>query len=149
MQIITVTEQDLGELLPLLRAYCDFYCASPDDTALLEISRSLIADPQREGEQFLARADDGTATGFATLFWCWETTLGGRIGVMNDLFVSPTWRGQGTAEALIAACRDCCQRLGAGRVTWQTAPDNLRAQAVYDRVGATREAWIDYWLDAR
>ena len=30
---------------------------------------------------------------------------------------------------------------------WQTAPDNLAAQAVYDHLGATRETWIDYWLD--
>ena len=32
------------------------------------------------------------------------------------------------------------------RLDWQTATDNLRAQAVYDRVGATREQWVDYWL---
>ncbi len=30
---------------------------------------------------------------------------------------------------------------------WQTAVDNLAAQAVYDHVGATRETWVDYWLD--
>ena len=30
---------------------------------------------------------------------------------------------------------------------WQTAVDNLAAQAVYDHFGATRETWIDYWLD--
>jgi RimJ/RimL family protein N-acetyltransferase len=29
---------------------------------------------------------------------------------------------------------------------WQTASDNLRAQAVYERVGASREEWIDYAL---
>ncbi len=30
---------------------------------------------------------------------------------------------------------------------WQTAKDNLRAQAVYDRVGGTREEWLDYSID--
>jgi hypothetical protein len=30
--------------------------------------------------------------------------------------------------------------------TAQAAPDNHRAQRVYDRVGATREQWIDYFL---
>jgi hypothetical protein len=33
-------------------------------------------------------------------------------------------------------------------VTWQTARDNGRAQALYERVGAHREEWVDYWLDA-
>ena len=31
---------------------------------------------------------------------------------------------------------------------WQTATDNDRAQKVYDRVGGTREEWVDYWLEA-
>jgi hypothetical protein len=29
---------------------------------------------------------------------------------------------------------------------WQTARDNLRAQTVYDRIGATRSEWVDYSL---
>jgi GNAT superfamily N-acetyltransferase len=69
-----------------------------------------------------------------------------RIGVMNDLFVAERARGQGVAENLIEACRAQCVRRGARRLTWQTAPDNHRAQAVYDQLGATREQWIDYWL---
>jgi RimJ/RimL family protein N-acetyltransferase len=67
---------------------------------------------------------------------------------MNDLFVTESARGRGLADRLIAACRSECSRRGAARLTWQTAPDNLRAQAVYERIGATREEWVDYWLDA-
>ena len=58
---------------------------------------------------------------------------------MNDLFVSEAARGGGFAEALIEACRQECGRRGAARLTWQTAPSNERAQAVYDRVGGHRE----------
>jgi RimJ/RimL family protein N-acetyltransferase len=29
---------------------------------------------------------------------------------------------------------------------WQTARDNQRAQALYDRIGARREEWLDYSL---
>ena len=32
------------------------------------------------------------------------------------------------------------------RLAWQTAPENRRAQAVYERIGATREQWVDYWM---
>ena len=65
---------------------------------------------------------------------------------MNDLFVAAEARGAGVAEALIEACRAECARRGAGKLTWQTAADNERAMKVYDRVGAMREQWIDYWL---
>jgi len=137
---------DVDELLPLMRSYCDFYEVSPTDADLHALVRALIEDPDREGVQLLAREDGGPAVGFATLYWTWSTTQASRIGVMNDLFVAERARGQGLAEQLIDACRAECARRGARRLTWQTAADNQRAQAVYERVGATREQWIDYWL---
>ena len=140
-----VEAADLHDLLPLLRSYCDFYGVSPTDADLLALARALIDDPEREGVQLLAR-DGGLAVGFATLYWSWSTADASRIGVMNDLFVAEHARGRGLAEQLIEACRAECVRRGARRLTWQTAPDNHRAQAVYDRIGATREQWIDYWL---
>jgi GNAT superfamily N-acetyltransferase len=141
-----VTEATLPELLPLVRAYCDFYEVAPADEDLLALSRALLADPEHEGVQLLARRGDGRAIGFATVYWSWATTSAERIGVMNDLFVAPEARGSGAADALIQACRAECAAHGAGKLTWQTAPDNARARKVYDRAGAQREQWIDYWL---
>jgi len=149
MRIEVVTERDLPELLPLVRGYCDFYRSNPSDEALLALSRALIADPEHEGLQLIAReeSDGGRALGFATIFWTWSTNSAARVGTMNDLFVSPEARGSGTAEALIDACLERCRRRGAVRLEWQTALDNHRAQAVYDRVGAQRSQWLDYSLD--
>lgn len=148
MEITRVGEGDLQELLPLMRAYCDFYEVAPPDDDLLALSRALIADPEREGVQLIAR-DNGAAVGFATIYWSWATTIAARIGVMNDLYVAPEARGGGTADALIHACADECRRHGAAELTWQTAKDNARAQRVYDRVGADRSEWVDYSLSVR
>ncbi len=145
--IATVTEADLEELLPLMRGYSDFYEVAPSDEALLAMSRRLIADPALEGVQLIARDGDGTAVGFATVFWTWQTLSASRLGVMNDLFVAEGARGGGHADALIAACAERCRAHGATDLAWQTARTNLRAQAVYDRVGATRDdRWLDYSL---
>ena len=144
MTIERATETDLTALLPLMRAYCDFYEVAPSDDELLELSRALIADPEHEGVQLLAR--EGRAIGFATIFWSWATTSAERIGVMNDLFVAPEARGTGLAAALIEACRVECAARGAGKLTWQTAPDNAAAMKVYDRFGATLVQWVDYGL---
>jgi GNAT superfamily N-acetyltransferase len=141
-----VGRADVPELLPLMRAYCDFYEVSPTDTQLMAIIEALIADPEHEGLQLIARDDAGAAMGFATVFWSWSTTDGGRIGVMNDLFVVEAGRGGGIAEQLIEGCRRAAADHGAGQLTWQTAPDNARAQRVYERVGGHREQWVDYWL---
>jgi GNAT superfamily N-acetyltransferase len=146
MTIERVAERDLDDLLPLLRAYCDFYEATTPDEDLLAVSRALIADPEREGVQLIARDGDGRAVGFATLYWSWSTLSAGRIGVMNDIFVAPDARGGGLADALIAACVDRCREHGAKLLEWDTALDNERAQAVYDRVGGTQSRWLSYSL---
>ena len=147
MRITLVGATDLPELLPLVRAYCDFYQVTPSDQELLGLSRALLADPKREGLQLLARDDASRAIGFATLYWTWQTLAAARVGVMNDLYVAAEARGKGVAEGLIAACVERCREHGATRLVWQTASDNHRAQAVYARVGATSDdRWLDYDL---
>jgi GNAT superfamily N-acetyltransferase len=141
-----VVEADLPELLPLVRAYCDFYEVAPTDNALLALSRALLADPDREGVQLIARNDRTEAVGFATVYWTWDTLIAARAGIMHDLFVRPSARGTGVADLLIEACVEECRRHRAAKLGWQTARDNTRAQAVYERVGATRDEWVDYWL---
>jgi GNAT superfamily N-acetyltransferase len=147
VRITVVGPTDLPALLPLMRAYCDFYQVAPSDQALLQLSQALLADPEREGLQLLARDDDGRAVGFATLYWTWQTLDASRIGIMNDLFVAAEARGTGVADGLIAACRERCREHGATQLVWQTARDNGRAQALYERIGATRDdRWLDYQL---
>jgi GNAT superfamily N-acetyltransferase len=141
-----VTSADLPDLLPLVRGYCEFYEVAPSDDALLGVSRALIADPDREGVQLIARGDGGEAVGFATVYWSWDTLIAARVGIMHDLFVIPPARGTGIADLLIEACVEECRRHGAAKLGWQTAPDNTRARRVYERVGATKDEWVDYWL---
>ena len=149
MTVVTVArvgDDDLADLLLLLRAYCDFYRVAPSDEELTAVCRALIAEPDREGLQLIARGEDTRAVGFATIYWTWSTTQAGRLGVMNDLFVAEGSRGAGVAETLIDACRKECASRGVRRLAWQTAPNNRRAQALYERIGATREQWVDYWM---
>jgi len=87
---------------PTCQSYCR-WCAptatstrSPRATgSCWRLSRALLADPEREGLQLLARDDAGRAVGFATLYWTWQTLAAARVGVMNDLFVAPEARGMG------------------------------------------------------
>jgi len=149
LTVARVTEDDLAELVPLLRAYCDFYEVEPSDESLVDLSRALLVDPECEGVQLIARDEDGTAVGFATVFWSWNTLIAARIGVMNDLYVAPPARGTGIADELIHACAEECRRHRARSLDWETAKDNERAQRVYDRVGAHRSEWVEYSLPVK
>ncbi|HEY5144665.1 MAG TPA: GNAT family N-acetyltransferase [Solirubrobacteraceae bacterium] len=142
-----VREEDVEELLPLMRGYCEFYAVAPTNEDLLALSRALIADPVHDGLQLIARdRDDRRAVGFATIFWSWQTLDTGRVGVMNDLFVHPAARGTGVADDLIRACADRARDHGARTLVWETALDNHRAQKVYDRTPAVAGDWRIYEL---
>jgi GNAT superfamily N-acetyltransferase len=147
--IMRVGDGDLADLLPLMRGYSDFYAVNPSDDALLALSRALIANPDYEGVQLIARDfDSGEALGFATVYWLWSTSRAARIGLMNDLFTAEAARRRGVGEALIRACLDAVRERGAVALEWQTALDNHTAQALYERVGGIRERWYDYHLEA-
>jgi GNAT superfamily N-acetyltransferase len=144
--IARVTAGDIDEVLPLLRGYCEFYDSSPTERSLRELCEALLEAPDTAGIQLVARLADGTAVGLATLLWTFSTLIAGPIGLMNDLYVAPAARGNRIGAKLIEACGEECRRQGAVALEWYTAPSNKRAQAVYDRTGASREEWLSYSL---
>jgi GNAT superfamily N-acetyltransferase len=148
LTITTVGTADVAELMPMLRAYCDFYRVDPSDERLRALVTALI-DDSSEGLQLIARDSLGTPLGFATIYWTWQTLYAARVGVLNDLFVVVASRGSGTGRALIEKCRELCRGRGAEKLVWETAPDNATAQRLYDGIGAERSTWLTYELDAR
>jgi GNAT superfamily N-acetyltransferase len=146
LTIETVTASDLPELMPMLRSYCDFYRVDPPDDRLLALANSLIENPD-EGVQLIARGD-GTPLGFATIYWSWQTLYAARVGVLNDLYVESAARGTGTGRALIDRGLQLCRERGAEKLVWETAPDNVTAQRLYDGIGAEKSTWLSYELDA-
>ncbi|HEY8639234.1 MAG TPA: GNAT family N-acetyltransferase [Solirubrobacterales bacterium] len=147
MRIELVGEADLADLLPMMRAYCDFYEVAPSDAGLEALVRALIADPDREGIQLLARGDGGEPLGFATVFWSWQTLNAARAAVMNDLFVVPETRKQGVGRALIEECRRRAGERDATELVWETALDNETAQRLYRSVDARESRWLSYSLE--
>jgi GNAT superfamily N-acetyltransferase len=146
MDVRPAKADEIEELLPLIRGYCDFYEADPPDDGLREMARVLIAEPD-EGAMFIARDEAGKAVGFAAMGWKWSSLSAARAGVLEDLFVAPEARGKGLAEALIEACAERCRERGATKLEWVTATDNRRAQAVYDRIGGEGATWMNYELE--
>jgi GNAT superfamily N-acetyltransferase len=136
---------EIEEMLPLIRAYCEFYETEPNDEGLRSMFETLISEPS-QGAVFIARAD-GKAVGFATLDWKWSSLKAARIGYLEDLFVDPETRGRGIADALIEVCAERCRELGMPALEWLTAPDNHRAQKVYNRTGAESGTYLEYDLE--
>ncbi|MCB0933057.1 MAG: GNAT family N-acetyltransferase [Mycobacterium sp.] len=147
LTITTVGSSDLPDLMPMLRAYCDFYEVNPPEENLRTLALSLISNPA-EGVQLIARNEMAEPLGFATVYWTWQTLYAARVGVLNDLFVLPSGRGRGSGRALIEHSRELASARGAAKLVWETALDNATAQRLYDGIGAERSTWYTYELDA-
>jgi GNAT superfamily N-acetyltransferase len=145
VEIRPARTDEIEEMLPLIRAYCEFYETEPNDEGLRAMFETLITDPG-QGVVFIARYD-GRAVGFATLDWKWSSLKAAKLGYLEDLFVDPGARGRGIADALIEVCAERCRELGMPVMEWLTAPDNHRAQKVYNRAGAESGTYLEYELE--
>lgn len=146
MTVRPATLEDLPALTPLVEGYCAFYEMTPPAAGVERVMRARITDPEANGPLLVATGDDGVPVGFAALSWKQSHLHGGEVAYLYDLFVAEQARGAGHADALIAACADAARERGCVAMDWLTAPDNKRAQAVYDRNGAVSEPYLEYEL---
>ncbi|WP_037601126.1 GNAT family N-acetyltransferase [Streptacidiphilus rugosus] len=127
------TEADRPRWRELFIGYAEFYHVELTEERLAE-SWAWIHDANHPTECLLARAADGTPIGLAH-FAPDHSPLRGTRGFLHDLFVDPAHRGGGTVDALLAELRRIGRDRGWYQIRWNTAEDNYRARAVYDRHG--------------
>jgi ribosomal protein S18 acetylase RimI-like enzyme len=138
---------ELETALPLIAGYQRFYEAEPDDQRNREFFARFI-EPSDEG-LLLGAWVDGELVGFATLYWFHSSTKATDTVLMNDLFVAENVRGGGVGRALIDACLAVTRERGAAHLEWYTAPDNHRAQRLYDSYpGSEHSTWLAYEVEA-
>jgi len=78
---------------------------------------------------------EGFWRGRPRLVGCGSLTLWVHAAEIADLQVLTGWRDRGIGRALIRALEGEAARLGAGRVEIGAAASNLRARALYERLG--------------
>ncbi len=136
---------ELEELLPSIAAYQRFYEVEDVEAGRNRAFFARFLSPSEDGAILGAR-EDGEIRGYACLYWTFSSTRAVETVLMNDLFVAESARGQGVGRALIEAAAAVARERGAASLDWSTAPDNKRAQALYDSTGAGKSEWIEYEL---
>ncbi len=129
-------EADLEVLLPLVREYRVFYEQEPDEGR----ERNFIQKHLRDATStlFVAFAD-ARAVGFIQIFESWSTVRLAPVLILEDLFVSPEWRGHGIGRSLVYAAVAYARENGAASMSLETAITDEQAQRVYEREGWQRE----------
>lgn len=130
----------------LYRGYAAFYQV-PMEEAVLDATWRWLMDPQRRVEGLVA-LQRGELVGLAHFRAFPEPLLGQELGFLDDLFVPPAHRGQGTGRKLIEAVAAIARERGWPVLRWITAEDNAHARRFYNQM-AHATPWVTYDLDPR
>lgn len=112
-----------------------------------QLGAALFDDPT--GLECFVAEREGRLAGYALCYPTFSSFRTRRMLWLEDVFVEPAERGQGTGEALLAAvCRRGLE-LGCARVDWYVLDWNAPAIGFYERLGARRAPpeWFPYGLD--
>jgi GNAT superfamily N-acetyltransferase len=91
---------------------------------------------------------DGKIAGYAVFFTSYSTWLGRNGIYMEDLYISPDFRGQGAGKALLKHIAQCAVQRKCGRLEWSVLDWNQPAIDFYLSIGALPQSeWVRYRLD--
>jgi GNAT superfamily N-acetyltransferase len=103
---------------------------------------------ERPAAEALIAERDGVVLGYALYFPTFSSFLTSTGVWLEDLFVRPSYRGEGVGRALLSAVATrVCER-GGERLEWAALDWNELALGFYRRMGATTASeWITHRLD--
>lgn len=127
------TLQDLKILAPLFDAYRQFYDKVSDIKSAEEFLEARIKN--NESAIFIAYDKDNNATGFVQLYPLFSSTRLKRFWILNDLFVSPEYRGNGFSKELIDMAKQLCRETDACAMLLETSVTNQIGNSLYPSAG--------------
>lgn len=144
MTILPATPRDLDDLVTLFAGYLEFYEVARPPASIRAFLQERLA---RGDSQMLIARDGEAALGFVQLYPYHASLLLEPAWLLSDLYVRKGARRRGVGGALMEAARRFAEERGACGIQLETAKTNRVGQALYERLGYTRdEVFHTYWL---
>jgi ribosomal protein S18 acetylase RimI-like enzyme len=132
MNIVQADLASLEEITRLFDAYRVFY----EQTSDREEARQFINERLQHRESVIFLAMKGQhAVGFTQLYPTFSSVGMKKGYILNDLYVDDHYRGQGVGKALIDQVYQFCIERNVTFVRLETAPNNHKAKALYEKMG--------------
>ncbi|MFP7171765.1 GNAT family N-acetyltransferase [Terribacillus sp. 7520-G] len=136
MDIMKATLQDVKQAADLFNRYRRFYQQDHD----LDGAEAYIAERLKRGDSVIFLAKEGDdCIGFMQLYPTFSSIGMKKAWILNDLYVAEGARKQGVGEKLLDTAEAFARETGAGSIALSTAPDNDKAQRLYERKGYERD----------
>lgn len=133
------TADDVSLLLSFIRAMAEF-----EKLTVTATEESLRAElfGDAPAARVLFAFVKGEPVAYATYFFTFSTMVGKRGLWLDDLFVTPAFRGRGVGSAFLAHLASVAIQHGCGRFEWIVLDWNEKAIDLYKRLGASI---LDEW----
>lgn len=124
---------DLGILLPLVRAYHAFEGISQSDESRRAAVAPLLGE-SKLGRIWLIEVD-GTPVGYLAICFGYSIEFDGRDAFVDEFFVLESYRGRGIGRAALSSACDVARTLGIKALHLEVAGTNEKAKSLYQGTG--------------
>ena len=129
-------KEDLHQLAVLFDEYRQFYGASSN----IEQSHKFLKHrfDNKESVIFIHLKDD-VFTGFVLLYLAFSSVACETYYILDDVYVTPSFRKQGSAKQLIDTAILFARHENAQRISLETQKNNSQSHRLYEQMGFIRD----------
>lgn len=144
LSIRTASENDAKTIMYFIRELAIYEKAEHEVLATVETIKSSMFSKD-SGVHGLICEYKGEPIGFAVYFYNYSTWLAKPGLYLEDLYVSPEYRGKGAGIALLKRLANIALDKGCGRFEWSCLDWNKPSRDFYESLGAEPQSeWLGY-----
>ena len=128
--------QDLEKLAILFDEYRQFYGSSSNLTLSYQFLKQRFENQQ---SVIFIHVKDDVFTGFILLYLGFSTVACSTYYILDDVYVSPKFRRQGSAKQLIDTAILFATHKNALRISLETQRTNYQSQHLYEKMGFIKD----------
>ena len=133
MKIIQVNTSHIDQVVELFDAYRVWYRKESNKAA----AKNFLLQRIKNGESIIYACENevGQIIGFTQLYPIFSSVRMKRMWLLNDLFVTPDFRGKGISKMLINQAKELCKKTNACGILLETETTNDIGNKLYPATG--------------
>lgn len=136
MIVRRATFEDLNQLAILFDEYRQFYGSSPNIKESFHFLNQRFKNKQ---SVIFIHAKDDVITGFIVLYLGFSSLTCSIYYILDDVYVTPVYRRQGSAKQLIDTAILFARQENAQRISLETQKNNDHSHQLYEKMGFVKD----------
>ncbi len=128
-----LSEQEVPSLLEMMR---EFYTQQEMHFEKATATRAinLLIEKPEYGQIYLIFRGSELA-GYFALTFCFSLEFHGRFGLLDEVYIRETYRGQKLGKSVVPFAEDLCRKAGFPALRLEVGRENQPAQSLYRKTG--------------